>query len=68
MALRFFKNGPRRAPAALEDTLEGSKSIELVEKTAHRLGTFFGLPNRFHLIQCVMQGVSFNQTSVWNNQ
>ena len=35
-----------------KDTWEGPKSIELVEKTAHRLGTFFGLPNRFHLIQC----------------
>ena len=30
--------------------------MELVEKTAHRLGTFFGLPNHFHLIQCVMHG------------
>ena len=35
-----------------KDTWEGPKSIELVEKTAHRLGTFFELPNRFHLIQC----------------
>ena len=35
-----------------KDTWEGPKSIELVEKTAHRLGTFFGLPNHFHLIQC----------------
>ena len=38
-----------------KDTWEGPKSIELVEKTAHRLGTFFELPNRFHLIQCAMQ-------------
>ena len=37
-----------------KDTWEGPKSIELVEKTAHRLGTFFELPNHFHLIQCVL--------------
>ena len=37
-----------------KDTWEGPKSIELVEKTAHRLGTFFELPNRFHLTQCAL--------------
>ena len=38
-----------------KDTWEGPKSIELVEKTAHRLGTFFELPNRFHLTQCGLE-------------
>ena len=64
MALRFFKNGPRRAPAALEDTLEGPKSIELVEKTAHRLGTFLELPNHFHLIQCALLQKYFSEQSL----
>ena len=35
-------------------TYKDPKSIELVENTAHRLGTLFGLPNHFHLTQCVM--------------
>ena len=29
----------------------------LVEKMAHRLGTFFGLPNHFHLTQCDMVSI-----------
>ena len=33
----------------------GPKYIKVVEKMAHRFGTFFGLPNHFHLTQYAIQ-------------
>ena len=35
----------------------GPKNIKVVENMVHRLGTFFGMPNRFNLTQCGMRSM-----------
>ena len=52
--INFSSNKYKVGKNIKQDTQKDPKSIELAEKTAHRLRTLFGLSNRFHLTQCVM--------------